>query len=218
MENLITNNGFVKLFRSILDWEWYDHPDVFRIYIHLLIKANYAPAKWRGIEIFEGEHITSISKLSKELLMTEFKVRESLLKLKNTSYIEVTSTNKFTRLKLLKSAVYNNSSDLNHKQIPYLTTNKSQSNLEQTTTNKKNKEKKEIEERKEFFKNEILKFSNAFSKVHINKFYDYWSTENRQTGLLKFEEEKNWNLEFKLKSWVLFPKFTEKLPLSKNRP
>ena len=148
MENLIVNNGFVKLSRSILEWEWYDHPDVFRIYIHLLIKANYAPAKWRGIEIFEGEHITSINKLSKELLMSEFKVRESLLKLKNTCYIEVSSTNKFTRLKLVKSAFYNNSSDVNHKQIPYPTTNKSQSNQEQTTTNKKNKEKKEIEERK----------------------------------------------------------------------
>ena len=157
MENLIVNNGFVKLSRSILDWEWYDHPDVFRIYIHLLIKANYAPAKWRGIDISEGEHITSINKLSKELLMSEFKVRESILKLKNTSYIDVITTNKFTRLKLVKSVVYNNSSDINHKQISGLASNKSQSNQEQTTTNKKNKEKKEIEERKEFFKNEIFK-------------------------------------------------------------
>lgn len=218
MENLIINNGFVKLSRSILDWEWYDHPDVFRIYIHLLIKVNYAPAKWRGIEIFEGEHITSISKLSKELLMTEFKVRESLLKLKNTSYIEVSTTNKFTRLKLVKSAVYNNSSDVNHKQIPYSTTNKSQSNQEQTTTNKKNKEKKEIEERKEFFKNEILKFSKEFSKIHLNKFYDYWTTENKQTGLLKFEDENFWNLELKLKSWVVFANPNERRILSKNRP
>ena len=218
MENLIVNNGFVKLSRSILDWEWYDHPDVFRIYIHLLIKANYAPAKWRGIDIFEGEHITSINKLSKELLMSEFKVRESLLKLKNTSYVEVTATNKFTRLKLVKSVVYNNSSDMNRKQISYPTTNKSQSNQEQTTTNKKTKEKKEIEERKEFFKNEILKFSNEFSNDHLIKFYDYWSTENRHTGRLKFEEEKKWNLELKLKIWVVYPKGIEKRSLSKNRP
>lgn len=218
MENLTVNNGFVKLSRSILDWEWYDHPDVFRIYIHLLIKANYAPAKWRGIEIFEGEHITSINKLSKELLMSEFKVRESLLKLKNTSYIDVTTTNKFTRLKLIKSVVYNNSSDINHKQISYPSTNKTQSNQEQTTTNKKNKEKKEIEERKEFFKNEIFKFSNEYPNDHLIKFYNYWSTENRHTGRLAFEEENKWNLELKLKSWVVFPTLTEKRLLSKNRP
>jgi hypothetical protein len=218
MENLIVNNGFVKLSRSILEWEWYDHPDVFRIYIHLLIKANYASAKWRGIDIFEGEHITSINKLSKELLMSEFKVRESLLKLKNTSYIEVTTTNKFTRLKLVKSVVYNNGSHINQKQISYPTTNKSQSNQEQTTTNKKNKEKREIKERKEFFKNEILKFSNEYSNDLLIKFYDYWSTENRHTGRLAFEEEKKWNLELKLKGWVTYPKFTEKRLLSKNRP
>lgn len=218
MENLVMNNGFVKLSRSILEWEWYDHPDVFRIYIHLLIKANYAPAKWRGIEIFEGEHITSINKLSKELLMSEFKVRESLLKLKNTSYIDVITTNKFTRLKLVKSVVYNNSADINHKQISGLTSNKSQSNQEQTATNKKNKEKKEIEERKEIFKNEIFKFSKEFSNDHLIQFYDYWSTENRHTGRLAFEEENKWNLELKLKRWIVYPKITEKGLLSKNRP
>jgi hypothetical protein len=218
MENLIVNNGFVKLSRSILDWEWYDHPDVFRIYIHLLIKANYAPAKWRGIEIFEGEHITSISNLSKELFMSEFKVRASLSKLKNTFYIDVITTNKFTRLKLLKSVVFNNSSDINPKQISYPTPNKTQSNQEQTTTNKKNKEKKEIEERKEFFKNEIFKFSKEFSNDHLIKFYDYWSTKSRHTGRLKFEEVKEWNLELKLKSWIVFPTLTEKRLLSKNRP
>ena len=52
MEQLKINNGFVKLPRTILEWEWYDHPDVFRIYIHLLIKVNYAPARWRGMDIY----------------------------------------------------------------------------------------------------------------------------------------------------------------------
>lgn len=218
MENLIVNNGFVKLSRSILEWEWYDHPDVFRIYIHLLIKANYAPAKWRGIEILEGEHITSINKLSKELLMSEFKVRESLMKLKNTFYIKVTTTNKFTRLRLINSTVYNNNVEINHKQILDQTSNKSQSNQEQTATNKNKIEKKELEERKEIFKNEILKFSKDFSTEHLTKFYEYWSTENRHTGRLAFEEYNKWNLELKLKTWVMFPKLTEKRPFSKNRP
>lgn len=218
MEQLIINNGFVKLPRTILEWEWYDHPDVFRVYIHLLLKANYAPAKWRGITILEGEHITSINKLSKELEMSEFKVRESLSKLKTTCYIEINTTNKFTRLRLIKSSLYNNNLDVNLKQIQDKTSIKTQPKPNQTTTNDNNKEKKEIEEKKEFLKNEVFKFSKEFSKEHLDTFYDYWTIENKQTGRLKFEDEVFWNLEIKLKSWKVFPKLNDKRKLCKNRP
>ena len=218
MEQLKINNGFVKLPRTILEWEWYDHPDVFRIYIHLLIKVNYAPARWRGMDILEGEHITSTAKLSEELNMSEFKVRESLSKLEKTGFLKKTTTNKFTKLKLLQYGADVNNTDLKIKQNAVQTSDKVQTDQNQTTTNKNNKENKEVEERKEVFKNEILNFSKTFSKLHLDGFYDYWNTENKQTGRLRFEEEKSWNLESKLKSWVVFPKSKEKRTFTKNRP
>ena len=218
MEQLKINNGFVKLPRTILEWEWYDHPDVFRIYIHLLIKVNYAPARWRGMDILEGEHITSTAKLSEELNMSEFKVRESLSKLEKTGFLKKTTTNKFTKLKLLQYGADGNNTDLKLKQNVVQTPDKIQSKHNQTTTNKNNKENKEVEERKEVFKNKILNFSKNFSKQHLDGFYEYWNIENKQTGRLRFEEEKSWNLESKLKSWVVFPKPKEKRTLTKNRP
>jgi predicted transcriptional regulator len=218
MEQLKINNGFVKLPRTILEWEWYDHPDVFRIYIHLLIKVNYAPARWRGIDILEGEHITSTGKLSMELNMSEFKVRESLLKLEKTGFLKKTTTNKFTKLKLLQYGADANNTDLKLKPNAVQTPDKVQSKQNQTTTKKNNKENKEVEERKEVFKNEILRFSNTFSKQHLDGFYKYWTTEHQETGRLKFEAEKNWDLESKIKSWVVFPKPKEKKTCTKNRP
>ena len=218
MEQLKTNNGFVKLPRTILEWEWYDHPEVSRVYIHLLLKVNYATARWRGMEILEGEHITSTAKLSTELNMSEFKVRESLSKLEKTGFLKKTTTNKFTKLKLLQYGADGNNTDLKLKQNVVQTPDKIQSKHNQTTTNKNNKENKEVEERKEVFKNEILKFSNTFSRQHLDGFYDYWSTENKETGRLKFEAEKNWDLESKIKSWVVFPKPKEKKTFTKNRP
>ena len=218
MGQLKINNGFVKLPRSILDWEWYDHPDVFRIYIHLLIKVNYASARWRGMEILEGEHITSTAKLSTELNMSEFKVRESLSKLEKTGFLKKTTTNKFTKLKLLQYGADATNTDLKLKQNAVPTPNKVHTDQNQTTTKKNNKENKEVEERKEVFKNEILNFSKNFSKQHLDGFYDYWNIENKQTGRLRFEEEKSWNLESKIKSWVVFPKPKEKKTFTKNRP
>ncbi len=218
MEQLKINNGFVKLPKTILEWEWYDHPDVFRIYIHLLIKVNYAPARWRGMDILEGEHITSTAKLSEELNMSEFKVRESLSKLEKTGFLKKTTTNKFTKLKLLQYGADLNNTDVKLKQNAVQTTSKVQPNQNQTTIKKNNKENIEVEERKEVFKNKILNFSKNFSKQHLDGFYEYWNIENKQTGRLRFEEEKSWNLESKLKSWVVFPKPKEKRTLTKNRP
>ena len=218
MEQLKINNGFVKLPRTILEWEWYDHPDVFRIYIHLLVKVNYAPARWRGMDILEGEHITSTAKLSEELNMSEFKVRESLSKLEKTGFLKKTTTNKFTKLKLLQYGADLNNTDVKLKQNAVQTTSKVQPNQNQTTIKKNNKENIEVEERKEVFKNKILNFSKNFSKQHLDGFYEYWNIENKQTGRLRFEEEKSWNLESKLKSWVVFPKPKEKRTLTKNRP
>ena len=218
MEQLKINNGFVKLPRTILEWEWYDHPEVSRVYIHLLLKVNYATARWRGMEILEGEHITSTAKLSTELNMSEFKVRESLSKLEKTGFLKKTTTNKFTKLKLLQYGADLNNTDVKLKQNAVQTTSKVQPNQNQTTIKKNNKENIEVEERKEVFKNKILNFSKNFSKQHLDGFYEYWNIENKQTGRLRFEEEKSWNLESKLKSWVVFPKPKEKRTLTKNRP
>ena len=218
MEKIIINNGFVKIPRSILDWEWYDHPDVSRVYFHLILKVNYAPAKWRGIDILIDEHITSIDKLSTELAISPFKVRESLSKLKATGYIELFPTNKFTKLKVIKSRLEVDKSDFFSKQNNNQTTNQSKSNQNQTTTNNNNIEKKEIEERKEIFKNQILNFSNQFSTNHLVGFFNYWSSENKQTGRQKFEDEKYWNLEQKLRSWVVLGQNINKKNIANNRP
>ena len=170
------------------------------------------------MDILEGEHITSTAKLSEELNMSEFKVRESLSKLEKTGFLKKTTTNKFTKLKLLQYGADLNNTDVKLKQNAVQTTSKVQPNQNQTTIKKNNKENIEVEERKEVFKNKILNFSKNFSKQHLDGFYEYWNIENKQTGRLRFEEEKSWNLESKLKSWVVFPKPKEKRTLTKNRP
>ena len=32
------NDGYIKLHRKIVDWEWYDDLPVFRLFIHLPLK------------------------------------------------------------------------------------------------------------------------------------------------------------------------------------
>ena len=49
------NNGWLKLHRKISEWEWYTDGNTFRLFLHLLLNANFEDKKWKGITIKKGE-------------------------------------------------------------------------------------------------------------------------------------------------------------------
>lgn len=217
MEDTI-DKGFIKLKRNMLDWEWYQDNNTFRVMIHLLLKCNYTTKNWQGHIIYPGELITSIKNLSKELDLSENIIRTALKKLKTTNYIVVKSTNKFTRIKITKSIIYDEIAISNNQPIEVPNTNKKQSdNTPITTTNKVNKEI-EIKERIEIFKTQIFNFRNQFSMDVLQQFLKFWTEKNKQTGRLRFEEEKFWNLETRLSSWKNYnTNSTDKKKIYTNR-
>lgn len=81
------NEGYIKLYRSLLKWEWIDTPNVLVLFVHCLLRANYQDTKWHGIEIKRGELITSYSKLAKFTGLSVQQVRTSLDKLKETGEV-----------------------------------------------------------------------------------------------------------------------------------
>ena len=81
------SKGWIKLHRSLLDWEWYTDQNTSRLFIHCLIRANHSDAKWRGNDIKRGQFITSLDTLSCETGLTISQVRTALKKLDDTSEI-----------------------------------------------------------------------------------------------------------------------------------
>ena len=80
-------NGYLKLHRSLLAWEWYDDLSVCRLWIHLLLRSNFTPGTWHGIPYGRGELITSLPSLSSETGLSVKQVRTALGKLKKTGEI-----------------------------------------------------------------------------------------------------------------------------------
>lgn len=132
-------NGFIKLHRQLLDWEWYSDNNTFRVFIHCLLKANYKEKNWKGITIKRGQFVTSTSNLSIELGLSVNKIRLSLTKLKQTKEITIKTTNKNTLVTLVNFDTYQDVETENHKQNNKQTTNKPQSKHKQTTTTKERK-------------------------------------------------------------------------------
>jgi hypothetical protein len=85
----VARGGYVKLFRSIEDWEWYNDGNTFRVFLHILLNANHSAARWQGIALNPGQKITSIEKIAEELKLSRQNVRTALNHLKSTNEITI---------------------------------------------------------------------------------------------------------------------------------
>lgn len=98
--------GYIKLYRQIMKWEWYDDANTFRLFIHLLLKANYEDAQWRGLTIKRGQLFTSIGRLSHELKISDKAVRIALDKLIKTKEVASKGASNGTMITICKYDSY----------------------------------------------------------------------------------------------------------------
>lgn len=74
--------GFIKLKREILEWRWYSDINTTRLYLHILLTANYDSQDFRDITIHRGQKVASINRLVAETGLSEKEVRTALNHLK----------------------------------------------------------------------------------------------------------------------------------------
>lgn len=94
--------GYIKLWRSLLKWEWYSDANVSRLFIHLLLTANYEDTTWRGETIHRGQRLTSVAKLAEETGLTTKEVRTALGKLTRTNELTIRTTNRYSVITIEK--------------------------------------------------------------------------------------------------------------------
>ena len=98
--------GYIKLYRQVMKWEWYDDANTFRLFIHLLLKANYEDAQWRGLTIKRGQLFTSIGHLSHELKISNKAIRIALDKLIKTKEVASEGASNGTMITICKYDIY----------------------------------------------------------------------------------------------------------------
>ena len=181
-------NGYIKLHRKILEWEWYDDQTVFRTFLHILLTANHKEKVWRGITVYPGETITSRNHLAKETGITVQQTRTALTKLEKTNEITRKTTNKYTTIKVLNWSIYQIEEPENNKQSNKQTTNEQQTNNIQTTTNKNDKNVKKEKNDKNIYK-DVVEFLNQEAKTK------YKHTSNKTQQLIKARQNEGHDLE-----------------------
>lgn len=89
-------NGFVKLHRSILKWEWYDDVNTKVVFLHLLLTVSIEDTKWHGITVKRGSRVSSYAKLAEETGLSVRQVRTAIAHLEATGEATRTKYQKYT--------------------------------------------------------------------------------------------------------------------------
>ena len=89
-------NGYIKVHRSFLRWEWHDAQSMVTVFLHCLLLANWEPKRWHGRTVARGSFITSAVKLSKVTGLSRQTVSKCLRRLQETGELTVETQNKFT--------------------------------------------------------------------------------------------------------------------------
>ena len=122
-----TSGRWVKLYESLLDWEWHDVPEVLSLFMHLLLLAQHKDYEWHGTTIERGQLVTTLAKLSELTHISVQTLRTGLARLEATGEITQKSTNKYRIVTICKYDEYQA-----RKQPSQQTTNKQLTNNQQT--------------------------------------------------------------------------------------
>ena len=187
-------NGWIRLHREIIDWEWYTDINVKITFIHLLLIANHKERQWRGMTIGRGQTFTSVRSLSVALGLTEKKIRNSLKKLEKTQEIATKRANNGTLITLCKYETYQHENSEEGKREGKQRANEGQTRGKQRATNNNDKNDNNVISIKEKSKKEKLHLFKNDPLYNFDNFVEAFQGSKYESADLEFyfESVKNW--------------------------
>lgn len=219
-------SGYIKLYRSLLNWEWYDDINTKTVFLHLLLTVSIADNQWHGITIKRGSRVSSYAVLAEETNLSVDKVRTAIKHLETTGEI--------TRCRHPKYTVFTVNNYDKFQNVPSISHGDSQSNPNEVPRSsqqyKKEKEDKEdynlsfldaaMEKNAPPTFEEIQKYAEENGiETDLKRFYSYyeqhqWKTKNGDditdwTATLRYWEKRDGKFKKKKKQ-------QQETPVSEN--
>lgn len=171
-ESVEDNLGFVKLFRKMLNWEWYKDVPVKTLFIHCLIRARHNEKRWRGLLLKQGQFPTGLTLLAKETGLSYQEIRTALKKLVSTNDITSEATTKGTIITVNNYSTYHDRKDDGNVDINKRSTNEQQTGNKRATTIKNVKNVKKVKKvKKEDIGEEELIYPECVERKLIDDYF-----------------------------------------------
>ena len=133
--------GYIKISRKLLAWEWYTDEKTMLVFLHCLLKANWKDGRFRGVEVPRGSFVTSLPSLCEELKLTTQNVRTAINHLKSTGEITVKTYPHYRMITINKYNEYQCDNRQNNSQVTgnQQATNRQLTAIEEYKNKKNNK-------------------------------------------------------------------------------
>lgn len=194
---------WIRLPRSMFDWDWFDKPEMLSLFLYLLNNAKEKEVKHDGIVEHRGQFLTSLGKLSTIIGAGKQVVRTCLSKLIKMQLIEVNTERLYSIITICN---YDDYFEAEVNKPKDELKNEDTKPVEAHKEDKPKKTKEEIaaatEKRKKKFGQELVPYVATYGKDMIRKFYDYWSETNKSKTRMRCETEKTWDLNLRLQNWA----------------
>ena len=175
----MNETGFIVLHRKLLEWKYRQFPCALALWVYLILRANWKPGYFLGIEIPRGSLATSIKALADATGMTSVTVRKWLKVFENDGMITRKSTNRFTIINISK---YKDFQDIPEDRVL-------QQTLQQPLPNRTNKQSNKVT------KKQIKDSLGAVSAPDLMEVVEYVRAENLGVNpekFYRFYHERNW--------------------------
>jgi len=143
----MTDSGYIKLHRAIQGWEWYSDGVTFRVFVYLLLNANWEDSRYRGHEVPKGSLVTSYGSIAEALNISVQNARTAINHLKSTGELTVKLTSKFQIITIENWDKYQCQEFETNRQTNRQANNQLTGNQQATNNIKEYKEYKNIKKR-----------------------------------------------------------------------
>lgn len=132
--------SWIKIFRELLQWEWFQKAEMVQLFIYLLLKASCTDKQWQGMTVKRGQLVTSNATMRQDLRLSEQQIRTCIKRLISTGEITYKSTNRYVVITICNYDKYqeigNPINEQNNVQTNNQSTNEQRAINEQSTTSK----------------------------------------------------------------------------------
>ena len=205
----MNNQGFIKLHRNVIDWEWVGDAQVFKFFFLVCVLANYKEGRFQGRTIKRGQLVTSYRRLAELISMSQSTIERCIKCLTSTGEIEVESFSKYTIITICKYDVYQSvstsvlSGDTLHNTL-YDTLHDTQSSDNQRKEEKKERKNSlahsvRVSEFSSPSLDDVKSYANerGASEILADDFYDFYESNGWKVGK---NAMRNWKASFN--GWI----------------
>lgn len=141
-KNKMSTGGWVKLYKNLINWEWYSDSNTTRVFLHILLNCEYETTKRKGRMIPRGSWLNSSYKIAEALGLSRQNVRTALANLQSTHELTHESTQYETIYTLVNYEQYQGVDDSPHPRTNPQEDEKSTRYIEKNKELKNNKKEK----------------------------------------------------------------------------